>query len=38
MLLYFSCMLYLFDVVYEGGDAANLKAEFFQRLQPFAKL
>lgn len=30
--------LYLFDIVDECGNAANLKAEFFQRLQPLAQL
>lgn len=30
--------LYLFHIVDECGNAANLKAEFFQRFQPLAQL
>lgn len=29
--------VYLFDVVYDGWNAANLKAKFFERLKPFHK-
>lgn len=28
---------YLFDIVYDVWNAANLKSKFFQRLEPFAK-
>lgn len=36
--VYRAADLYLFDIVDECGNAANLKAEFFQRLQPLAQL